>query len=52
MQTDAELVKAVLDGEKHIFAELVKHYERPVALEILGDYHLAFTQKETEKGKR
>ncbi len=44
MATDAELVRAVLNGEKHTFAELVKRYERPVravALEILGDYHLA-----------
>ena len=44
MQTDAELVKAVLNGEKHVFAELVKRYERPVravALDILGDYHSA-----------
>ncbi len=44
MQTDAELVKAVLNGEKHVFAELVRRYERPVravALEVLGDYHSA-----------
>jgi RNA polymerase sigma-70 factor (ECF subfamily) len=44
VQTDAELVKAVLNGEKHIFAELVKRYERPVrgiALNVLGDYHSA-----------
>lgn len=44
MQTDAELVKAVLNGEKHVFAELVKRYERPVravALDVLGDYHSA-----------
>jgi RNA polymerase sigma-70 factor, ECF subfamily len=44
LQTDAELVRAVLSGEKHIFAELVRRYERPVravALEVLGDYHLA-----------
>ena len=41
---DAELVKAVLNGEKHVFAELVKRYERPVraiALDVLNDYHLA-----------
>jgi len=44
LRTDAELVSAILDGEKQIFAELVKRYERPVravALEMLGDYHLA-----------
>jgi RNA polymerase sigma-70 factor (ECF subfamily) len=44
VQTDAELVKAVLNGEKQVFTELVKRYERPVrgiALDVLGDYHLA-----------
>ena len=44
MQRDAELVKAVLDGDKQAFGELVKRYERPVravALDVLGDYHLA-----------
>ena len=44
MQTDAELVNAVLNGEKQLFAELVKRYERPVravALDVLGDYHSA-----------
>ena len=44
MRTDAELVNAVLDGEKQAFAELVKRYERPVravALDVLGEYHLA-----------
>ena len=44
MRTDAELVNAVLDGEKQAFAVLVKRYERPVravALDVLGDYHLA-----------
>jgi RNA polymerase sigma-70 factor (ECF subfamily) len=44
VQTDAELVKAVLNGEKHVFAQLVKRYERPVraiALDILGDNHSA-----------
>lgn len=44
MQTDAELVKAVLNGEKCVFAELVRRYERPVravALDVLGDYHMA-----------
>lgn len=29
VQTDAELVKTVLNGEKHVFAELVRRYERP-----------------------
>jgi len=35
---------AVLDGNKQAFAVLVKRYERPVravALDVLGDYHLA-----------
>ena len=44
MQTDAELVNAVLDGEKQAFAVLVKRYERPVravALDVMGDYHSA-----------
>lgn len=44
MQTDAELINAVLNGEKQAFAVLVERYERPVraiALDILGDYHLA-----------
>ncbi len=44
MQTDAELVRAVLDGEKQAFAVLVKRYERPVravALDVLGDHHSA-----------
>ena len=44
MQTDAELVNAVLNGEKHLFAVLVKRYDRPVravALDVLGDYHSA-----------
>jgi RNA polymerase sigma-70 factor (ECF subfamily) len=44
VRTDAELVKAVLDGEKQAFAVLVKRYERAVravALDVLGDYHLA-----------
>ena len=44
MQTDAELVKAVLNGEKRVFAELVRRYERLVrgiALDVLGDYHSA-----------
>jgi RNA polymerase sigma-70 factor (ECF subfamily) len=44
VRTDAELVNAVLDGEKQAFAVLVKRYERPVravALDVLADYHLA-----------
>jgi RNA polymerase sigma-70 factor (ECF subfamily) len=44
VRTDAELVNAVLDGEKQAFAVLVKRYERPVravALNVLGDYHSA-----------
>ena len=44
VRTDAELVNAVLDGEKQVFAVLVKRYERPVravALDVLGDYHSA-----------
>ena len=44
MQTDAELVKAVLNGEREAFAVLVRRYERPVralALDVLADYHLA-----------
>jgi RNA polymerase sigma-70 factor (ECF subfamily) len=44
VRTDAELVNAVLDGEKQAFAVLVKRYERPVravALDVLSDYHLA-----------
>ena len=39
MQTDAELVIAVLNGKKHLFAVLVKRYERPVravAMDVLG----------------
>ena len=42
MQADCELIKAVLDGEKEAFAELVSRYERPVraiAINILGDHH-------------
>jgi len=44
VRTDAELVNAVLNGEKQAFAVLVKRYERPVravALDVLGDHHLA-----------
>jgi RNA polymerase sigma-70 factor (ECF subfamily) len=42
VQTDTELVKAALDGQKEAFAELVRRYERPVravAINILGDHH-------------
>jgi len=44
VRTDAELVKAVLNGEKQAFAVLVKRYERTVravALGVLGDHHSA-----------
>jgi len=44
VRTDAELVNAVLDGDKQVFAVLVKRYERPVravALDVLADYHSA-----------
>ena len=44
MQSDAELVKAVLGGNRQAFGVLVKRYERPVravALGVLDDYHLA-----------
>jgi RNA polymerase sigma-70 factor (ECF subfamily) len=42
VQADCELIKAVLDGQKEAFAELVRRYERPVravAINILGDHH-------------
>lgn len=42
MQSDAQLVKACLNGDKEVFVVLVKRYERParaVALNVLGDYH-------------
>ena len=44
MQSDAELVNNVLSGDKQAFGVLVRRYERPVravALDVLGDYHLA-----------
>jgi RNA polymerase sigma-70 factor (ECF subfamily) len=44
VRTDAELVRAVIDGEKQAFAALVKRYEKPVravAMNVLGDHHLA-----------
>jgi RNA polymerase sigma-70 factor (ECF subfamily) len=42
VQADCELIKAVLEGQKEAFAELVSRYERPVravAINILGDHH-------------
>jgi len=42
VQSDAEIVNAVLNGYKEAFAVLVKRYERPVraiAMNVLGDYH-------------
>ena len=44
VRADAELVRAVLNGEKQAFAVLVKRYEKPVravAMDVLGDHHLA-----------
>jgi len=44
VQSDAELVNAVLNGQKEAFAALVRRYERSawaVALDVLGDYHSA-----------
>ena len=44
MQADAELVKAVLSGQRKAFAELVKRYERAVravAVNVLADSHAA-----------
>ncbi len=44
MRPDAELVNAVLNGEKQAFAVLVRRYSRPVravALDVLRDYHSA-----------
>lgn len=41
MQTDAEVVRAVLKGQKQAFAVLVKRYERSVravAINVLGDH--------------
>jgi RNA polymerase sigma factor (sigma-70 family) len=43
VQSDTELVKACLNGNKEVFAVLVKRYERAaraVALNVLGDYHI------------
>jgi len=44
VRTDAELVNAVLSGERDLFALLVKRYERSVravALDVMRDYHSA-----------
>jgi len=44
VQSDAEITKLVLNGDKQAFAVLVERYERPVravALNVLGDYHRA-----------
>jgi RNA polymerase sigma-70 factor (ECF subfamily) len=44
VQSDAELVNAVLNGDKQAFGVLAERYERPVravALDVLGDYHSA-----------
>jgi len=44
VQSDAEITKLALNGEKEAFAVLVERYERPVravALNVLGDYHRA-----------
>jgi RNA polymerase sigma-70 factor (ECF subfamily) len=42
VQSDADIVNAILNGDKELFAVLVKRYERPVraiAMNVLGDYH-------------
>ena len=44
MQSDAELVKAVLDGDPGSYGALVQRYERAVygvAFGVLGDHHAA-----------
>ena len=44
MRSDAELVSETLDGNRQVFAELVRRYERPVRAVtrgILGDHHAA-----------
>ncbi|HET6430440.1 MAG TPA: sigma-70 family RNA polymerase sigma factor [Phycisphaerae bacterium] len=44
MRSDAELVAETLDGDRQVFADLVRRYERPVraiARGILGDHHAA-----------
>ena len=44
MVPDAELVKAVVAGDRRMFAELVERYERAVrgvAMNVLADHHAA-----------
>ncbi len=44
MQTDTELIEAVLAGQREVFAQLVNRYERAVratALAIVHDHHTA-----------
>lgn len=44
LQSDGELIDAVLRGDRQVFAILVKRYERPVraiAMSVLRDRHLA-----------
>jgi RNA polymerase sigma-70 factor (ECF subfamily) len=44
LKSDAELVGAVLDGDKEAFASLVRRYERSVravAVQVVGDRHRA-----------
>lgn len=44
MRSDAELVKAVLEGDQALYAELIRRHQRVVlatAWQTLGDYHAA-----------
>lgn len=44
MRSDAELVGAVLAGDREAFADLVRRYERAaraVAVDVVGDHHAA-----------
>ena len=44
MLSDQELVEAIIAGDRAVFAELVRRYERAVravAADVLGDVHLA-----------
>lgn len=44
MRSDAQIIKAVIDGNQAAFAELVRRYERAVravAVDVLGDLHAA-----------
>ena len=44
MQSDAELVKVALNGDRQAYGELFRRHERSVlavALTVLGDYHTA-----------